>query len=88
MTKLQNNASKIKYSLVSIGVWYRRVDVPCASHVSFWLWLLLHICLSLLVGYSDQTYLDGLSHTSSTEMRYLCFYSVGKKVSRKMLSGY
>lgn len=52
---------------------------PWASHVSSYFWLLLHIYLPLLTGYSYQTYLDGLFYTSNTEMRYLYYYCIKRK---------
>lgn len=71
--------SELKQSLVSIGGWV----FPCASHVSFYFSFPLYISFSWLTG--AQPILDGLSHTSSMEMRYLHFYSI--EISRGMLSG-
>lgn len=71
--------SELKQSLVSVGEWV----FPCASHVSFYFWFPLYRFFSWLTG--AKPILDGLSHTSSMEMRYLHFYSV--KISRGMFSG-
>lgn len=79
-TEIRNNAEWTEV----ISCFHGWVGVPlCSSCFFLFTASTVHI---LFIAHRCQTYLDGLSHTSNMEIRYLHFYSV--KISRRMFSGH